>query len=397
MTPKKVKKAFLLVLLVFILLTPVFSVLRMNKTAQEVQYYEQRNPASLPMPTVTSLLNGSFFTDFEAAVTDRLATRTAAIRSYFGLNMALQRPAVDDSIVNAEVMLGKNSYNRWDNANLYPQAEEIAADYAALKDYVEARGGYFCYVGVPLQTFYYTDLYPSYMENREWHLTTLRDAFATAMEGAGVPFVEMNEIFRSREWEEKLYPETDHHYTYYGAYVTAQALAERIREDTAWDVHIPTRNELHWQELPNAFLGSSNRKLYGLWDSTDRAAIAEPKEEIPFRRFDNGEEVTAEVFDLPSTETEDVTYSLYMGGDVAETIIRTEREELPDVLVVGDSFTNSLETLLYMGFDEMRSLDYRHYNGLSLREYIAQYQPDIVICVRDESTYFSREMNGRTD
>ena len=50
MTPKKVQKAFLLVLLVFILLTPVFSVLRMNKTAQEVQYYEQRNPASLPMP-----------------------------------------------------------------------------------------------------------------------------------------------------------------------------------------------------------------------------------------------------------------------------------------------------------------------------------------------------------
>ena len=158
MTPKKVQKAFLLVLLAFILLTPVFSVLRMNKTAEEVQYYEQRNPASLPMPSISTLLSGSFFTDFEAAVTDRLATRTAAIRSYFGLNMALQRPAVDDSIVNAEVMLGKNSYNRWDNSNLYTQAEEIAADYEDLKDYVEERDGYFCYVGVPLQTFYYTDL-----------------------------------------------------------------------------------------------------------------------------------------------------------------------------------------------------------------------------------------------
>ena len=397
MTPKKLQKAFLILLLAFLFLTPVFSLLCMGKTEAEVQYYEQRNPASLPMPAVSTLLDGSFFTDFEAAVSDRLATRTAAIKSYFSINMALGRPAVDDSIVNAEVMLGKNSYNRWDNSNLYTQAEEIAADYASLKDYVEERGGYFCYVGVPLQTFYYTDLYPDYMENREWHLTTLRDAFATAMEGADVPFVEMNEIFRSREWEEKLYPETDHHYTYFGAYVTAQAIAERITADTQWQVTIPGRDELDWQELPNPFLGSSNRKLYGLWDSTDRTAIAKPKQEIPFRRFDNGAEVAAELFDLPATETEDVTYTLYMGGDVAETSIRTEREELPDILVVGDSFTNSLETLLYMGFDEMRSLDYRHYNGLPLREYIAQYQPDIVICVRDESTYFSREWNGRTD
>ena len=397
MTPKKVQKAFLLLLLVFLFLTPFASLLRMGETAAEVQYYEQRNPEPLPWPSVENLLDGSYFTNFEAAVTDRLATRTPSIKSYFAINMALGRPAVDDSVVNAEVMLGKNSYSRWDNSKLYGEAEEIAAGYAELKDYVEQLGGYFCYVGMPLQTFYYTDLYPSYMENREWHLTTLRDAFASAMEGADVPFVEMNEIFRSREWEEPLYPQTDHHYTYYAAYVTAQAVAERITEDTEWEITIPGKDELLWRELPNPFLGSSNRKLYGLWDSTDRAAIAEPKEEIPFHRWDNGEEVAAELFDLPQTDTEEVTYSLYMGGDVGETIIRTEREELPDILVVGDSFTNSLETLLYMGFDEMRSLDYRHYNGMPLRQYIALYKPDIVICVRDESTYFAREWNGRTD
>lgn len=397
MTPKKVQKAFLLLLLAFLFLTPIFSLLRMGKTAAEVQYYEQRNPDPLPLPTGENLLDGSFFTDFESAVADRLATRTASIKSYFGLNMALGRPTVDDSVVNAEVMLGKNSYHRWDNTKLYSEAREIAASYGELKDYVEQLDGYFCYVGMPLQTFYYTDRYPSYLENREWHLTTLRDAFASAMEGAGVPFVEMNEIFRSREWEEPLYPETDHHYTYYGAYVTAQAVAERISEDTEWEIVLPEKDELLWQELPNPFLGSANRKLYGLWDSTDRAAIAMPKEEIPFRRFDNGEEVAAELFDLPQTETEEITYSLYMGGDKGETIIRTERKELPDILVVGDSFTNSLETLLYMGFDEMRSLDYRHYNGMTLRQYIAVYRPDIVICVRDESTYFAREWNGRTD
>lgn len=396
MTPKKVQKAFLILLLAFILLTPVLSLLRMNKTAAEVQYYEQRNAASLPAITVDALLDGSFFTDFESAVADRLATRTAAIRNYFRINMALGRPTVDDSVVNAEVMLGKNGYTRWDNSNLYEEAEVIAADYADLKDYVESLDGYFCYVGIPLQTFYYTEYYPDYLESREWHLDVLRDAFASAMEKKQVPFIEMNSIFRAMDAEEPIYPETDHHYTLYGTYVTAQAIAERISEETAWQVSIPARSELNWEELPNPFVGSRNRKLYGLWGSSDRAAVAYPKEDIPFRRWDNGEEVEATVYTLPETETEEIFYSVYMGGDVGETIIRTERENLPDVLVVGDSFTNSLETLLYMGFDEMRSLDYRYYTEKTLREYIAEYEPDVVLCVRDESTYFTREFNGIT-
>ena len=134
MTPKKVQKAFLVLLLAFLLLTPALSLLRLSETQAEVQYYEQRNPAPLPVPTVSSLLDGSFFTDFESAVTDRLATRTAAIRSYFSLNMALGRPVVDDSVVNAEVMLGENSYARWDNSSLYTEAEEITPESALVAD-----------------------------------------------------------------------------------------------------------------------------------------------------------------------------------------------------------------------------------------------------------------------
>lgn len=397
MTPKKVQRAFLLLLILFLLLTPLVSLLRMGQTAAEVQYYEQRNPASLPAPTVDTLLDGSFFTAVESAVTDRLAVRTAAIRSYFAANMALGRPVVGDSVVNAEVLLGENSYARWDDAPLYDEARDIAADYADLADFVAQQGGWFCYVGLPLQTFYYTDKYPSYLENREWHLTALRDAFSAAMAAEDVPFIEMNGVFRSLTGEEPVYPETDHHYNCYGAYVTAQSVAERIREETGLAVTIPTREELCWETLPNPLLGSRNRKLYGLWDSSDRADIASPKETIPFRRWDNGVEVEATVFALPAAETEEVTYSVYMGGDIGETIICTDRPDLPRVLIYGDSFTNLLETLLYTGFDEMRSLDYRYYSEQSLREYIADYQPDVVLCVRDEASYFSREGNGRTD
>ena len=83
-----------------------------------------------------------------------------------------------------------------------------------------------------------------------------------------------------------------------------------------------------------------------------------------------------------------------MGGDIGETILQTNRPSLKTALIVGDSFTNALETLLWTGFDETRSLDYRHYKGESLIDYVQTYQPDVVLIVRDESLYLSLEGNG---
>ena len=97
---------------------------------------------------------------------------------------------------------------------------------------------------------------------------------------------------------------------------------------------------------------------------------------------------------LPTAEDLPTTYNLYMGGDYGETILETNRPELPDVLVFGDSFTNALETLLYNSFDEMRSLDLRHYTDKTLRDYITDYQPDIVICVMNDTFYYTQSGNG---
>ena len=72
------------------------------------------------------------------------------------------------------------------------------------------------------------------------------------------------------------------------------------------------------------------------------------------------------VYALPATEDEALTYGLYMGGDIAETCIRTDRSSLPTALIFGDSFTNAVESLAYYSFDEMRSVDLRHYKTQSI-------------------------------
>ena len=165
-----------------------------------------------------------------------------------------------------------------------------------------------------------------------------------------------------------------------------RAIVERLQAD---GLAIPLLEEEDWEytTLPNPFLGSRNRKLYALWETHDRLTYAVPREEIPFTRMDNGQEVEPTVLRLPEKDTAPVEYLVYMGGDKGETILRTDRPELPKVLIFGDSFTNALETLLYPSFDEMRSLDLRHYNAKTLWEYIEEYQPDIVLDIRDDSSW----------
>lgn len=146
--------------------------------------------------------------------------------------------------------------------------------------------------------------------------------------------------------------------------------------------------------LPNPYMGSRTRKLLGLRGDDEKLLTAAFREDIPFTRLDNWQEVASAVYALPATEDEALTYGLYMGGDIAETCIRTDRSSLPTALIFGDSFTNAVESLAYYSFDEMRSVDLRHYKTQSISDYIAAYQPDVVICIRDYEALLLRSDNG---
>ena len=141
-------------------------------------------------------------------------------------------------------------------------------------------------------------------------------------------------------------------------------------------------------------MGSRTRKLLGLRGDDEKLLTAAFREDIPFTRLDNWQEVASAVYALPATEDEALTYGLYMGGDIAETVIRTDRPEFPNALIFGDSFTNPVECLAYYSFNELRSVDLRHYTVQSLSDYIAAYQPDVVLCVRDYQSLLLREFNG---
>ena len=363
---------------------------------ERYSYYENRNLSAFPEITAETVLSGQVFGDLETLFCDYAAGRTTALKAvtWCDLNV-FHRPVVNDIVVTDDALL-EQLYTMPDTADdIARKAADVAADNAALRDQIEAYGGHYCYIAVPCQYAYYEDEYPSYLENRSAYTAAELAALNSAMDAQGITHVDMGPIFDSLGHLPAFSSKVDNHYGLRGAYETYRAAVQALNDAYGLALSFPEEGaDVTFSALPNPYMGSRTRKLLGLRGNDEKLLTAAFREDIPFTRFDNGGEVAATVYALPATDTESLTYGLYMGGDIAETVLRTDRPELPSVLIFGDSFTNPVESLAYYSFDELRSIDLRHDTAQSLSDHIAAYKPDVVLCIRDYQSLLSREYNG---
>ncbi|NCC59054.1 MAG: hypothetical protein EOM17_15775, partial [Synergistales bacterium] len=343
-------------------------------------------------------LSGEYFSDWESWFTDHAAGRTTLLRCNTWLQLhVLRLPVVNEVVTDGKELLRYNDYGTWDTTFLYDRAGEIGDELLSLEQEIKTLGGSFYYLGLPEQCTYFMDDYPNYLESRAWNVAVIRDSFSRALNERGIHYIDAARIYEELGHPDRLYSSTDHHYTIYGAWTAYRAVMEQINADRGWKLNILEQEDLNWIELPNPFLGSHNRKLFGLCGKGERLTVGVLKQPVAFTRTDNGSPVDASVLAMPADGDIAVTYNVFMGGDRAETIIRTDRPELPDLLIFGDSFTNAVETMIYAGFDETRSLDLRYYTEKTLKEYLAEFRPDIVLCIRDDTAFFTRTGNGKLD
>ena len=363
---------------------------------ERYSYYENRNLSAFPEISAETVLSGQAFGDLETLFCDYAAWRTPALKAVTWADLNLfHRPVVNDIVVTDDALL-EQLYTMPDTADdIARKAADVTADNAALRDQIEAYGGHYCYIAVPCQYAYYEDEYPSYLENRSAYTAAELAALNSAMDAQGITHVDMGPVFDSLGHLPAFSSKVDNHYGLLGAYETYRAAVQALNDAYGLALSFPEEGtDVTFSALPNPYMGSRTRKLLGLRGDDEKLLTAAFREDIPFTRLDNWQEVASAVYALPATEDEALTYGLYMGGDIAETCIRTDRSSLPTALIFGDSFTNAVESLAYYSFDEMRSVDLRHYKTQSISDYIAAYQPDVVICIRDYEALLSRSDNG---
>ena len=374
----------------FLLLTACVLGVSIWRPKEGKSFFENRSLASVS--------ESGDFTELEQALCDNAAFRTTLSMKKAWCDIHLfHRPVVNEIVVTDDsVLLPYKPYEPVNLPSIRWHSDQIGQQLAALNEQVKSWGGTFLYTAVPCKYAYDADLYPSYLYAKEDYNQEANAAFFAALDRYGVPYLDIGEVWTKGEGQPRYLSSVDHHYTWEGCYTLYRAIMERLISDGGKPLAVLSEDDLSVETAPNPYLGSYARKLCRQWTLDEPFRYGVVKENIPFTRYNYGNTTPAKssLFSFPELWWEDMTFTAYLGGDLSEMLIETNRPELPSILIFGDSFTNGVETLAYASFDEMRSLDLRYYKG-SLMEYLDAHHPDYVVCIRDYEQLLNRSGNGR--
>ena len=362
--------------------------LTLIRNTETFSFYENRNLALFPVASAETVADGSYFSGIETYLSDHAFARNTMMKLKTKGDLLLRRPVVNEIVVTEEALLPYYSYNP---GNIPEDAAVIAENLKSVRECTEQYGGEFYFMAVPTQSMLFQDSYPAYLNGWDQYVAQVREELFPRLQEAGVDYIDLDQIYRDLGKSDDIRSTIDHHYNLEGAYLAYRALMDRVTVET----DVLTEDEFSYGELPNPTIGSRSKKIYGLTDFVEPLSYMELKTPIAFTRTNYGQPAENAVYKWPANTWETVEYGFYMSGDFSNTVIDTGREELPTILIYGESFTNALETIVYYSFDEMHSLDFRDITGITLEEYIAAIQPDVVVCLRDYNIMMNPTVNGQ--
>lgn len=390
---KKANRCFAILFVFVLFAVPLLTFFLPHLSVSEI---ENRRLAAAPELTRDALVSGDYFSGWETYLKDHIVFRDGMLmgRTWLELNL-LNRASVNGILPTDTCLLPHLTPSDTSADELAQRASSMADHLASLQETVASYGGTLLYVIVPTQMTAFESAFPLGLYSGAETRAASKALFESALNTRCIPYLDMKTIFDQAGGTQQFYMRTDHHYTLKGAFLVYQSIIEKVAGITGGvSISQISSDNVSFSVVSSVFQGSRSRAIYYLTDLQDDFFTCTLQEPVAFSRFDNGQPVDSTVIRLPEDASAPVTYAAYMGGDIAETVIQTNRPELPDILLFGDSYTNAVETFLYTSFNEMRSLDLRHYREMTLLDYVRLHQPDIVVCLRDDANLLTETGNG---
>ncbi|MEG2891901.1 MAG: DHHW family protein [Clostridium sp.] len=342
------------------------------------KYSEVENRGLIQMPEITfkGLVNGEFFTEYEEYRKDQYAFKDAIVGDYLKLNFyLLKRDKING------FYLGNNGRLFEDEEIEYEEGigfiKEKNKYIKGLNDSLKAMNVKLYTMYAPLSSDYNMDNLPEYAKYNMKKIEKFEKEIDSV--GDSVDYINVRELFKDDPTGDKYYYKTDHHWNIEGAYKAYKYIVEKAMVDFK-EVEKPLEpyNGL-MVDTYYKFNGSYNRKLQFNVDNREEFRVYRPSKDLVKERI-TGEEKGKDIIDKSYLESPS-TYSVFMGGDMPKDVIKTGRSNLPNVLVIGNSFTNGLETLLYANFNEMHSIDVReaNLNRIDIPKYVKRHNINLVV------------------
>ena len=345
-----------------------FFVLNLLLTDKTFSEKENRQLQTLPKFSFSSLFSGSFATRFESYCSDQFAGRDIWIETKAGAELAQGKQQNNGVFLCVgDRLLEPFTAPETDTLTRAVQAADSLSD----------AGVPVSLAIIPTAAQLYADILPEGAENDD-QKSVIDGAYSqTALET-----VDISSVLAAHAGEYIFY-RTDHHWTSLGAYYAANALR------SSWGLPEIDKAALTPETVSDSFCGTLYSSSGFFWIAPDKmeTLIAAPESSSVTRYETNGTEQTLPLYNYDKLTVKD-KYTFFLGGNIPRAVVDTGTENAPSLLILRDSYADSLVPFMTDAFSEIHLIDLRYYTG-SVREYIAENAVDRVLLLYSTDNFCS--------
>lgn len=363
------KKALWAEALIFLAFIGAFFILNLVLPDRQFSEQENRYLQMRPEFSFKSLFSGDYMSKFETYTTDQFTFRDEWITLKAASELALGKQENNDVHLceNGTLIEG---FKR-------PENSVLDSNMSALNTLVGNTDAKVYFALIPDKSDLYSSLLPKNVPN-----DSEKEVIDYCYGQSNATNVDMYSALSAHK-DEYIFYRTDHHWTSLGAYYGLSALAESMglpcpALDSYTDRHV----------VSEEFYGTTWSSSGFSWVDPDTMEIfVNAPEGLKVTSYPQGSPVEGKLYDFSFLEKKD-KYSMFMGGNCPMHVIETGNEDKPSLLILRDSYTDSLIPFLLDDFSEIHVLDLRYYRA-SLKAYIEQNDFDNVLVCYSVSNFCS--------
>lgn len=195
--------------------------------------------------------------------------------------------------------------------------------------------------------------------------------------------LDIRPLLSEKKEDRQLYFKTDHHWTMEGAYLGYYAWCKAHGQ-----ANIKPLDLFKPKQVSNTFYGTLYSKAPDFFVKPDILTIPV---NLPKQRILIDGEKTNHIYHWAKLKTKD-KYGVYFGGNFGEISIQsTDNRDKKNLLIIKDSFANSMVPFLLEEYETITMLDLRYFND-SVSNFIRLKHPDEVLILYELSN-FSQDIN----
>ena len=342
---------------------------------------------------------GMYKDTFERTFNNKIYKKDNYIDIYGLFQKILLKRVVEDVDDNKNVVRMNNGkltfvYPNW---NVDEEAKKIIN----LSEYAKSKKIYMTYINIPWRVKDNSEL-PFYMKDC---VTSTNNKMLSKLSNGNVNIIDLENMLDG-DYDDWFY-NTDHHWTTDTAFTAYKIIMNDLDNELGLGLTDKYLSNFKVEKYKNIFLGTYGKRVGKYYGGMDDFTYITPYfdtkfEVINYRDVGEVESVKKGNFKDALTYPEFLdknldrdlsVYYTYSKGTKAEVnITNLQSYNNKKLLVIKDSFADSIYPFFALNFQKTKVIDVRRYKAIRLYKYIEKYQPDAIVVLYNAQSLYDKTL-----